>query len=282
MLKIFIVPLLVLLCCSCSSDDTPTVEMESTTISSPSFEQALITSGIDADGILNGRITTDAISNIIVLSLAGQNISDLSGIENFSGLKKLDCSANQLSSLDLSKNTALKELDFSNNQVTSIDVGQNTALTSLVCFNNRLSSLNLSQNTALATLACTNNQLVELDLSLNTVLTQVYCSENQLSNLDVTQNTDLIELFCFKNQLSALDISSNMALTKLYCYDNELTALNVKNGNNTILTEFNFSENNELQCVQVDNEIAANSGQAPYNIWIPNTSAMYSEDCSAN
>ena len=282
MLKKLIVSLLILSFGSCASDDTVASEMQFISIPSRSFEEALISTGVDADGILNGKIATTDISKIIFLGLSEQNISDLSGIEHFSGLKKLDCSNNQLSNLDLSQNKELKELDFSNNQVINIDVSQNSALTSIVGFNNLLTSLNVSQNSALATLACTNNQLTSLDIRSNTLLTQVYCSENQLLNLDVSQNSDLIELFCFKNQLTGLDVSANMALTKLYCYENLLAGLNVKNNNNSILTEFNCSGNNELQCLQVDDEIAANAGQAPYNFWITSTSASYSDDCGVN
>jgi len=281
MLKKFLIPVLLLLFGSCSKDDPNVDEKESTPISSPSFEKALIDIGIDSDGTVNGKISTSNIASIIYLPLSDQNITDLSGIENFSGLKKLDCFNNQITSLDVSKNQDLNELNFSNNQLTSINVSQNTALTSLVCFDNQLTSLDVSQNIILATLGCTNNELTSLDVSSNTVLTQLYCSENQLSSLDVSKNTELGELFCFDNQLTSLDVSQNIVLTELYCNDNQLVSLDVKNGNNSILIEFNAMGNNELQCIAIDNEIFANSGNAPYNVWIKDMLAVYSEDCSS-
>ncbi len=48
----------------------------------------------------------------------------------------LDWGHNQLTSLDVSKNTALTELDCSDNQLTSLDINKNTDLTYLVCCNN--------------------------------------------------------------------------------------------------------------------------------------------------
>ena len=134
MLRKYVFSVLLLVFVSCSND-APEVSLKSSTlISSPSFEQALIDIGIDSDGILNGTILTDDISKITYLPLFDHNISDLSGIANFTGLKKLECNNNQLTSLDVGQNTVLKELDFSNNLISSIDVNQNTALTSLLFF----------------------------------------------------------------------------------------------------------------------------------------------------
>ena len=91
MLRKYFFYVLLLVFVSCSNDAPEVTLRSSTLISSPSFEQALIDIGIDSDGILNGTILTDDISKITYLPLFDRNISDLSGLENFSGLKKLDC-----------------------------------------------------------------------------------------------------------------------------------------------------------------------------------------------
>lgn len=54
-------------------------------------------------------------------------------------LKNLICTGNQLSALDLSKNTALEVLDCSNNQLNELDVTNNTALGQLSCYSNKIS-----------------------------------------------------------------------------------------------------------------------------------------------
>jgi len=78
-----------------------------------------------------------------------ENISDLTGIEAFVNITALYCFNNQLSSLDISKNTNLKVLACSSNQLNSLDISNNTALERLYCYNNQLSSLDTSNNTAL-------------------------------------------------------------------------------------------------------------------------------------
>ena len=51
-----------------------------------------------------------------LMNLSKLNISDLTGIEAFTALTSLDCSQNQLSTLDLTKNIALTYLYCDNNK----------------------------------------------------------------------------------------------------------------------------------------------------------------------
>ena len=168
-------------------------------------------------------------------------------------LEKLYCSENQLKALDVSQNTALKSIGCSFNQLTALDVSKNTKLTYLNCESNQLTALDLSHNTALTTLYCSNKQLTALDLSQNTALTELDCSNNQLTALDVSKNTALTTLQCFNNQLTALDVSRNTALTGLYCSHNQLTALDVSK--NTALTALDCY-NNQLTTLDVSKNTA--------------------------
>ena len=161
------------------------------------------------------------------IDVASKNIGNLFGIQFFPNLRKLVCYSNQLTELDVSKNTVLKRLDCSNNQLTGLDVRQNAALQSLDCSKNQLTSLDVRQNTKLDALWCYQNQLTELDVRQNTVLEYLYCYENQLTELDVRQNAKLVNLYCNQNQLTELDVSKNTQLQKLYCYSNQLTSLDV-------------------------------------------------------
>ncbi|MDY6122679.1 MAG: hypothetical protein SPI72_06385, partial [Porphyromonas sp.] len=76
----------------------------------------------------------------------------------------LNCSNNQISSLNLSKNTELEHLLCNSNQLTSLDLSQNKKLTVLECRSNQLTSLNLSQNAQLTVLACDSNKLTSLEV----------------------------------------------------------------------------------------------------------------------
>ena len=138
----------------------------------------------------------------------GQKLTSLQGIEFFPNLLYLYCGENNLTSLDVSKNSELKELRCSNNPLNSLDVSKNKKLEELYCDENNLNSLDVSQNTALEKLFCTNNPLASLDVSKNTELKYLYCYENQLTSLDVSKNIQLISLFCYQNNLTNLNVEN--------------------------------------------------------------------------
>ena len=173
------------------------------------------------------RENLEAIRAVTKLYLSYAELSDLSGIEWFTGLEVLDCSDNLLTELDLSQNSNLLSLRCNSNQLTELDLSHNTALIELYCYANQLTELDLSHNTALEDLDCGGNQLRSLDLSKNTKLRSLYCHSNQLSELDLSQNTALGLLDCYENQLSELDLSQNTALGLLDCYENQLSELDL-------------------------------------------------------
>ena len=138
----------------------------------------------------DGSLSDTEIAAVEAINCYKKGITNLKGIEYFTSLKKLKCFNNQLTSLDVSKNTALTYLDCYSNQLTSLDVSKNTALTQLYCKNNQLTKLDVSKNTALTELNCSNNQLTKLDVSKNTTLFYLGCFNNQLTSLDIS-NTEI-------------------------------------------------------------------------------------------
>ena len=239
------------------SDDT-----DFTGLFDPEFAKVLQEEEIISDAEHITREDMAKVAEVSELYVYAQSMTSLQGIEYFESLTTLICTMNQLTSLDLSKNTklmglncdinplksldlsqntALTQLTCSENQLESLDLSQNTALTELNCYNNLLESLDLSKNTALTILACDNNQLTSLDLSQNTALTQLSCNNNQLESLDLSQNTALTGLSCSMNQLESLDLSPNTALTMLYCNSNLLTSMDISK--NTALNIFICHDN---------------------------------------
>ena len=126
----------------------------------------------------DGTLSQDELNRVTELYVDHANIKDLTGIELFPNLDKLDCKYNNLTRLDVSKNTKLTKLYCESNQLTGLDLSKNTALTELDCALNQLTGLDLSKNTALTELNCQDNQLTSLDLSKNTALTILGCSGN--------------------------------------------------------------------------------------------------------
>jgi len=208
---------------------------------------------IDTNG--DGEIqVSEAVNFTDSIDVGDGNISDLIGIEAFTQITGLYCWINQLTSIDVSNNTALKVLRCGENQLINIDISNNTDLIELGCGDN-LSSLDISNNTALESLWCGGNQLTTLDVSNNPSLKYLHCSYNPLGNINVSNNTALIQLYCDSNLLTTLDISNNINLTNLSCNKNQLSVLNVNNNTNleylacisNQLTNIDFSNNDSLE-----------------------------------
>ena len=122
----------------------------------------------DGDDIL----TTEELANAKEIICDFKDISDLTGIEYFTNLTQLFCPMNNLTSLDVSKNTKLTQLWCSYNfNLTSLDVSKNTNLTYLTCEGNQLTSLDVSKNTNLTYLDCSVNELTSLDITNNPNIT---------------------------------------------------------------------------------------------------------------
>lgn len=89
-----------------------------------------------------------------------KNISDLTGIQAFVNITKLDCGGNALTNLDVSNNTLLQTLLLGSNNLTTLDLSLNTALITFACNSNPLlNTLNIKNgnNTALTTMIANIN-----------------------------------------------------------------------------------------------------------------------------
>ena len=117
---------------------------------------AYVELGCDKDH--DGTLSQDELNRVTELYVDHANIKDLTGIELFPNLDKLDCKYNNLTRLDVSKNTKLTKLYCESNQLTGLDLSKNTALTELDCALNQLTGLDLSKNTALTILGCSGNK----------------------------------------------------------------------------------------------------------------------------
>ncbi len=244
-----------------------------TNIPDPKFEQALIDQGIDSDGVVNGQVFTVAIESLTNLDVSWSEIEDLTGIEDFINLTRLDVSQNRLISLDVSSLVYLENLNFGN---PAFDVG----------IINNITNIDLSNNPELTWVTCSfNYDLTTINLSNNPNLERFFASNCSLSNFDVSNNPLLRILFLgnnideFPNDFSNLDLSNNPNLEQLGVNQINLEELNVQSGNNKVLTIFNATENPNLLCIQVDDEIAAVNGEPPYDSWNIAPNSSYSEDC---
>ena len=264
---------------------------QNTFVPDANFEQALIDEGYDS-GPLDGNVLTSNISGILNLDIKNRGITNLTGIEDFSALKNLDCSGNLLINIDVRPLSNLQILWCFENQITNLNVDQNISLTALRCENNKLTSLNLSNNINLVDLACEqnkittidvsnsvslnrfqcgNNLLNTLDVSTNVNLSYLSCEQNQLTSLNLLSNNQLSLLNCFNNQITELDLTRNPNLTDVNCSTNQLCSLNLNNSSNSTITDVNFDLNTDLNCVVVDNANGNHSN------WVPASFSNYVE-----
>lgn len=261
--------LLAILLISCSTF----IVAQTTAIPDANFEQQLINLGLDS-GPIDGLVTTANIDTVINLTVFNDNISDLSGIEDFTAITFLNCRDNLLTSLDVTQNLVLSVLWCDKNQLASLDVTQNIALSVLLCDKNQLPNLDVTQNIALAQINCSSNLLTSLDvtqnlslqmlicgfnnitsidLSQNTVLTFLQMQLTLISSLDLTNNTLLEILDISNNNLTSLNLTQNTVLEWLDLYLNQLTCVNIKNGNISNITNyFDVGGNSNLTCLEVD------------------------------
>ncbi len=159
------------------------VAINETNFPDVNFRNYLLSQRYGSDGVL----TYDEIADIENMNVSKKGIKSLKGIEYFIALTSLSCYENQLTSLDVTRNTALTGLACDGNQLTSLDVSKNTALTKFECCENLLTSLDVSKNVALKYLDCSYNQLTSLVLSQNAQLNEIVCFNNRIKgeNMDV-------------------------------------------------------------------------------------------------
>ncbi len=222
------------------------------------FEQELIYMGLD--DVLDDYVATNMINQIPMLRLNNKNISDLTGIEDFTALMDLQLLNNQITILDVSHNTALVNLECSGNELTILDVSQNQDLTKLWCIDNNLTNINFGNISGLTILHCGGNQLESLNVAQFPSLSLFGCSGNQLTSLDVSNNTALKTFYCYSNKLTTLDVSQDIALTSLNCSYNYLTFESLEPaGLNPNVTDFTYFP--QLGDVGTTESILKNEGE---------------------
>jgi len=177
-----------------------------THIPDSAFEQTLIDLGYDAT--IDSYVSTFSIETISDLDVSNKNILDLTGISYFKDLENLNCSSNQIDSLDMSGNSALINLDCSDNGMNFIDVNSNNYLEILDLGNNQLLEIDFKNLLNLETLTCSYNQLTSIDLSSNTKLTNLNCVSNQLDILNLKNGNS--------NAISYMNAISN---PNLFCIE---------------------------------------------------------------
>lgn len=146
----------------------------------------------------------------------GRGIADVSGLQAFISLTKLNLGDNKLPTFTLGFTASgqpvpsrLQSLDVSNNQLTTLDLSAHPALVALSAQNNQLGSIMLNANTYLVVLDASHNRLKTFNLPIQNSLSYVDLSYNVLTNVLNQFSSDLSGL----TALSYLNLSHNTLTT---------------------------------------------------------------------
>ena len=218
-------------------------------------------------------LTDEKARQIEVLDVSDDNIKEvlgnrdpitsLRGIKYLKYVKDLNCSGQELTTLDLERNSSVEKLNCSGNQLTKLWLDRTgSSLKYLTCSVNEFTALDLSKCSELIELSCGNNKLTSLDLSANTKLQKIGAGNNKLTTLDVRNLPELTYLDLQANfDLKSIDVSKNPKLEFLNLAQTGLTSLNVKNNRKLVdlkvycnqLTALDVSSNymlKELYCFE--------------------------------
>ncbi len=227
-------------------------DLAKTYVPDNNFEQALIDLGYD--DVLDDYVLTKNIENVSNLNVSQQNISNLTGIEDFVKLENLKCFSNSLKTLDIASLLSLKSLECGANPLESLDVTQNVMLERLVIGLTSIGGLDLSQNVNLKILSATDDAIPVFDLNKNVLLELVVIGGRSVVELDISEIVQIKSLGVFDSKISFLDVSHLSALEKLQVVNNEF-----------------------LSCIQVDDVEEALATPD----WRIDDFTSYSLDCSS-
>ena len=161
------------------------------------------------DGNQDGVLSQTELSQVTHIAVANSGIRSLQGIEYFEELTSLIASGNELTDIDLSRNSDLFLLTVDHNSLVSLDISANKKLTALYATQNLLSFIDLRKNAALENgmIDLRNNALLGIETTekQKPILggsTEGQCYESNNSFLDITEvapNLDTSKISNIKN-----------------------------------------------------------------------------------
>ncbi len=219
------------------------VAIDETNFPDVSFRKFLLGPTYDRDG--DGMLSQEEAERVIELAVNFKypKVTTLKGIEYFTNIQMLSAQGNDLTDIDLSKNTKLTYLNISSNMFTSIDFSNCPSLEAIICNSNKVTDVKLAGNQKLRRFECNQTKtLTHLDVSANAELDSLCCYADALEAIDVTKNPKLRYLNCSGNKITALDVTQNPELKTIYCGRNQYAAGTLDFSKNPKLDEVDCQE----------------------------------------
>ncbi len=229
------------------------LQAQFTLIPDSNFEQRLIDLGIDTSAAPDGQISTFAANAVTgTLDVSDLDIQELKGIEAFTSITTLDCSRNEIDSLDVSLLSNLLILRCQENHVLEyLNMGNANNLDELQCGYSRLKELDLTGQSELWYLDCKGSDLEYLDISAcENIYWLDLLGSLQLRALDVTHLGNLQFLMMSSYRINYLDLTQNIDLRYLQLDVSEMYSVDLRNDHYD-LQLFQVS-GSDSSCVLVD------------------------------
>jgi uncharacterized repeat protein (TIGR01451 family) len=205
----------------------------------------------------NGEIEVSEAVNFTNdhLFLQFKNITNITGLENFTSIERFILSHNDITSIDISVLFWVKDISLNGNELTEIDLSSNIDLEKLSIGNNELSNIDISNNENLTHLSAGGNDLTTLDTSNNLLLEDLGIWHTEINTLDLSLNNLKLINISSSAFTTFEDFSSQMELENIDVGFTDLSTLNTSifqnlkklniNGSNII--EIDLSQNPVLQ-----------------------------------
>jgi len=215
----------------------------------------------------NSLVSFSVPSTIKELYVEGIELDGSFDVSNYSLLKILNCSRNNIESIVVSKNSNLTELYCSENKITSLNLTGNSKLEKLNCSNNSISSLTLNTNLKEAVVTSNSNlkTLALGSLDLLAVDNSVTLSGNASTlikvkvtgNGTITTNTEIIYLF------PNLNCDINSVLLNGVEHSITSSSIDISNYSGTNVLEIAFTSAEELAILETMNKPELLEGMIP-------------------
>lgn len=134
------------------------------------------------------------------------SITDITGIEYFTGLTSLKAEDGYFGNFDVAALKSLQYLQIVNTRVSYLDISNLKDLKTAALSRNQLTELIVAGNASIKNLWCDTNQLTQLDLTGCTALATLVCSFNQLSSLTIPE-CPLVTLAAHQNPIGAIELA---------------------------------------------------------------------------
>jgi len=180
------------------------------------YAQSFASITIDANG--DGEIQVSEVQAVYGLNVSSANISDLTGIANFSSLKEFTCDYNQLTSLVIPAPISLSRLSAAHNALTVFNVQMDAINEGLNLSYNQLTTLTIPDASYFDQTDLSHNNLSSL--SIGTAYFDYFSiNGNNLASLQISGTATAYFTADFRdNQFSLLDLTHVNFNNEAYVY----------------------------------------------------------------